>query len=332
MTETYIESMPITTLLQENGRIFLGGGGGNTAFGFPNQVLLLSPGKEVLSRRNVKTIVVSAKIYGEYVIVDFGGEYEIYSIKGGVIEGPFPIDLSFLSPVIISDSLFYIKNNKISCVALQEFLRGEGKEAFISTEEAEDERISSLIVESRKLIYLVEKKEENFLVRNGRKSYLDGPICNYTSDLELGYIIQLPKQNSLITMHSSASGREKKWKVIEPKSICIHSMGKGVFMAGTGDGYIIRFREGREVYRKKISDCPISSITSIGSMLHCSTINGHYISVPVKEGSKILSLVLMASIGAAVAFSLKHLASESLQKIFSSMHTLMISLFSRIGK
>ncbi|KAI5173178.1 hypothetical protein NEFER03_2138 [Nematocida sp. LUAm3] len=320
MTETYMEAMPITTLIQENGRIFLGGGGGNTAFGFPNQVILLSPGKQVLSRRDVKTIVVSAKIYGEYVVVDFGGEYEIYSIKGGKIEGPFPIDTSILSPVIINDSLFYIKNNKVFCSSLYEFLRGEGEEAFISTEHAEDERISSLIVENTKLIYLLEKKQENFLIRNNRKIFLDGPICNYSSDLEFGYIVQLPKENSLITMHSCTSGKEKRWRIIEPKTICIHSLGKGTFIVGTGDGYIVTFKEGREVYRKKISDCPISSVTSIGDMLHCSTINGHYISISKKEGSKIFSLILMASVAAGVAFSLKHLAYDSLCRLAAPLY------------
>ncbi|KAI5190410.1 hypothetical protein NEMIN01_1034 [Nematocida minor] len=186
----------------------------------------------------------------------------------------------------------------------------------------EEIKMSSLYTNGQSLLYKATKKNIPFLfMEEGREVMLDGPISSYSASKSLGYIVQLPKDKSVLTMMH----RDQIWTVIEPMCITIHSTEDGVFYVGTGTGHVIAYKKGRELWRKKVFTSPVSGIASMSGQLYCTCINGRVAKVATEGAMKqvvkmgLFIVCLSACVGAA-----KYYAEERMRSIFEAARSYFI--------
>ncbi|OAG28858.1 hypothetical protein NEDG_00997 [Nematocida displodere] len=311
MGERYKEGMPLTTALAVEGKILVGGGGGNPLFGFPNKLSLLTPRLELLHEVIVKSVVVSAKAYQNQVIVSYEDSSELFTIHKNTIQGPVHFPEGASSPIILDNQIHFVAKEGIYECSVEAFLDNPDF-PYPLTEKKTTDKVISILGINNQLGEIVTKENEYLLSQKGEQSLLDGEICDYTSERSLGYIVQLPKSTrSVVTMTSHG----KTHRVIESKCIVIHCLSNQSFLVGNGDGYIINYSRGKELWRSKVFSTPVSSITSIGKTVICTSINGR-VSVISTSSAKVF-IKVGAAIGAiGAAALLRHWGMAAAKGLF----------------
>lgn len=276
----YKESMPLTSISKTGNNLLLGGGGGNPIYGFPNRLVLVDGEFTILSDIKVKEVVVSSKVYSNiYAVVEYPSSYELFMIQNNEIKGPFALSSGVHSPVIVKDVLYYTKEGKVhrtELAKIKEKLEEAGQDVLCSESEKhvdlnENRAVKYLYTNTHSLLYKTQKNGLLMLhTGEGKEEMLDGSISSYSMNKSFAYIVQLPKDDSLITMMHEG----KKWTVIEPMCITVHSEGNGDFYVGTGKGEVVAYRKGVELWRKSIFPAPVSSLATANGFLYCTNING----------------------------------------------------------
>ncbi|KAI5186991.1 hypothetical protein NEHOM01_1849 [Nematocida homosporus] len=306
MQEVYREHMPLTALLNIQGNVLVGGGGGNVQFGFPNQIVLVSPSKAVLAKQDVRTVVISLNGSADAVIVSYGDSFDLFEIDKDLstLIGPFPLPNGCISAVICGSTLYYLLSRRLYSLPISGFIKGAspGLMALPATMRTTDTVIRLFSGDSG-VDCLVQREGDYLLINNQSVSALEDKISYYTREGEsLAYIIQRSEERTGITMQY----QNKVYQVIESRCICVCALGQGLFVVGDGDGSLIAYRRGREVWRKKVSHSPITSISRVerGGLM-CCTIHGDLISTGVGGGMRgwglgvaVVGLGVLGGVGA----------------------------------
>lgn len=339
MAQMYEESMPITTLLPIEDCILVAGGGGNVLFGFPNRLFLLSPEKEVLDEKDACALVITAKAYANLVILQHEESFELVHIEDKKIKGPFKLPEGCESPVVVDGSVVFLAEGKVMECPVEDLLSDSPEPstvpyAFRDGGEPQG-KILRLTTSQNSLACITEGAFGTFIVhsllsgehkpspypdgmgqtgaqkKHVRKTYdvFNRMPSAYTAAPESAYVTQLADKKGVVTMVGS-----RKYMVIEKKCIVVASLGNDEYILGTGEGCIIKYCKGAEVWRRKISSNPISSIVRQGPFLYCSTIHGQIFTVREKYTPLIYSKKFGALMFAAGAVAVNYMAPNLFRK------------------
>ncbi|KAH9385173.1 uncharacterized protein NEMAJ01_0069 [Nematocida major] len=130
----YLESMPLTSGVRVGEHILIGGGGGNPIFGFPNRMSLLDSDFNVVCEKSVKEVIVSIRVHcGAYAIVEYPSSHDLFTVESGQIKGPVPLPAGIVSPVIVGEFLYYVRDGRVLKASVRGLVQAcESSESHVS--------------------------------------------------------------------------------------------------------------------------------------------------------------------------------------------------------
>ncbi|KAI5190783.1 hypothetical protein NECID01_1150 [Nematocida sp. AWRm77] len=311
----YVEGMPITSLVETRGRVLVGGGGGNSAYGYPNTLYLLSSSLDILSQQVVQGLIVSVKAFGECAVLEYEHGFELFTISEDKIQGPFTLPEGSKYPVIEGEFLVYVRKNAIWKVLLADFLMGEYKESRHEMEApAETEALCMLLKTKEGLGTLSQRGKEYVFRGDGYTDVLANEIKDYLVQKSLCYVSQAEGELSLVRMGDK--------KILEAKCTTVYEDVRGGCYVGTGDGYLIKYEGGVEQWRKKIfNEVPISAVTIVKQQILCSSISGRVAYVSSKVSGSFIRGATIGLLAAAAVACAKYYVKSTLWTGMSKLHS-----------
>lgn len=317
----YQEGMPITALVEAGGCMLVGGGGGHALYGYPNELFLLSASLEILDRKVARSLIVSVKVYGRFAVLEYESAFELFEIAEGKICGPRCLPEGSRFPVVKDDAVVYLRKNQLWQICLADFLKGKLAETEYAMDGVQKEdTLLMLLGRSDCLSCLLLRGEDHLLVGPHETEVLAGEIKDSSAGGPLAYLLQVDKELSQVGLGAV--------KVLEPKCTTICSEASGECYVGTGDGWLIKYRDGAEMWRKQVfKSAPISSVAVVKGRIYCSSITGRIAAVSSKLPLSFVRGGAIGVLAAAVLAGTKYFATDAVRSSLAQVRSACAGVF-----
>jgi hypothetical protein len=296
--ERYVGGTPITAMARFGERLLVAGGGGNPLFGKPNVAMLLDSDNRILHKISVSGVASGISSHGNLAIIHYTeGGNEICTVEE-TISTPAKLPEEMVSPVVCKNRIYYTNSEReVRTEPADKYVEGAGKGNGAAEIVYPEGVFSKILVIGDTINCVTEKGGHRILTYNGRSYVLDGEVVSYAYESGLlVYLCQIEGGKSVVRMSGGMN-----CLALESKATCVSTDGRNV-VCGTGDGYVLVYRDQKRIMRKRVFDFPITNIAIIRGRAVFSTLDGKLLNarIPmdfkrIKRGSVLLIfLVLLA--------------------------------------